>query len=146
MSKNATTKPPVWFWIVSVLALLWNLMGVMNYLGSTFMKEAMKAEMTPEQVNLMESTPSWVTAAFAIAVWFGAAGCIGLLLRKKWAKSALGMSLIGILVQTGYGFFMTNATEVYGQTEAFIIPLMVIVIGIFLIFFARLSERKLWIS
>ena len=145
MSKNATTKPPVWFWIVSVLALLWNLMGVMNYLGSTFMKEALKAEMTPEQVNLMESTPAWVTAAFAIAVWFGAAGCIGLLLRKKWAKSALGMSLIGILVQTGYGFFMTNATEVYGQTEAFIIPLMVIFIGILLIFFARLSERKLWI-
>ncbi len=145
MSKNVTTKPPVWFWIVSVLALLWNLMGVMNYLGSTFMKEAIKAEMTPEQVNLMESTPAWVTAAFAIAVWFGAAGCIGLLLRKKWAKSALGLSLIGILVQTGYGFFMTNATEVYSQTEAIIIPLMVIVIAIFLIFFARLSERKLWI-
>lgn len=145
MSKNPTTKPPVWFWIVSVLALLWNLMGVMNYLGSTFMKEAIKAEMTPEQVNLMESTPAWVTAAFAIAVWFGAAGCIGLLLRKKWAKSALGMSLIGVLVQTGYGFFMTNATEVYSQTEAVIIPLMVIVIAIFLIFFARLSERKLWI-
>ncbi len=145
MSKNPTTKPPVWFWIVSVLALLWNLMGVMNYLGSAFMKEAIKAEMTPEQVNLMESTPAWVTAAFAIAVWFGAAGCIGLLLRKKWAKSALGMSLIGVLVQTGYGFFMTNATEVYSQTEAIIIPLMVIVIAIFLIFFARLSERKLWI-
>lgn len=145
MSKNPTTKPPVWFWIVSVLALLWNLMGVMNYLGSAFMKEAIKAEMTPEQVNLMESTPAWVTAAFAIAVWFGAAGCIGLLLRKKWAKSALGMSLIGVLVQTGYGFFMTNATEVYSQTEAVIIPLMVIVIAIFLIFFARLSERKLWI-
>jgi hypothetical protein len=145
MSKNPTTKPPVWFWIVSVLALLWNLMGVMNYLGSTFMKEAIKAEMTPEQVNLMESTPAWVTAAFAIAVWFGAAGCIGLLLRKKWAKSALGMSLIGVLVQTGYGFFMTNATEVYSQTEAVIIPMMVIVIAIFLIFFARLSERKLWI-
>ena len=145
MSKNPTTKPPVWFWIVSVLALLWNLMGVMNYLGSAFMKEAIKAEMTPEQVNLMESTPAWVTAAFAIAVWFGAAGCIGLLLRKKWAKSALGMSLIGVLVQTGYGFFMTNATEVYSQTEAIIIPLMVISIAILLIFFARLSERKLWI-
>lgn len=145
MSKNPTTKPPVWFWIVSVLALLWNLMGVMNYLGSAFMKEAIKAEMTPDQVTLMESTPAWVTAAFAIAVWFGAAGCIGLLLRKKWAKSALGLSLIGVLVQTGYGFFMTNATEVYSQTEAIIIPLMVIGIGILLIFFARLSERKLWI-
>ncbi|MGB5646573.1 MAG: hypothetical protein WBM55_05590 [Muriicola sp.] len=146
MSKHPTSKPPVWFWIVSVLALLWNLMGVMNYLGRAFMKEAIMAEMTAEQVSLMESTPAWVTAAFAIAVWFGAAGCIGLLLRKKWAKSALGMSLIGVLVQTGYGFFMTNASEVYGQTEAVIIPAMVIIIGLFLVFFARLAERRTWIS
>ncbi len=146
MSKHPTSKPPVWFWIVSVLALLWNLMGVMNYLGTAFMKEAIMAEMTAEQVSLMESTPAWVTAAFAIAVWFGAAGCIGLLLRKKWAKSALGMSLIGVLVQTGYGFFMTNASEVYGQTEAVIIPAMVIIIGVFLVFFARLAERRTWIS
>ncbi len=146
MNKSSITKPPVWFWIVSVLALLWNLIGVVNYLGNAFMKEAIKAEMTPEQVQLMENTPAWVTAAFAIAVWFGAAGCIGLLLRKKWAKSALGLSLIGVLVQTGYGFFMTNASEVYGQAQAVIIPLMVIVIAIFLIFFARLAERKLWIA
>jgi hypothetical protein len=146
MSKHSTTKPPVWFWVVSVLALLWNLMGVMNYLGTAFMKEAIKAEMTPEQVTLMENTPAWVTAAFAIAVWFGAAGCIGLLLRKRWAKSALGLSLLGVLVQTGYGFFMTNATEVYGQTEAVIIPLMVIIIAVFLVFFARMSEKKLWIG
>ncbi|MGB5378557.1 hypothetical protein [Muriicola sp.] len=146
MSKHPTSKPPVWFWIVSVLALLWNLMGVMNYLGTAFMKEAIMAEMTAEQVSLMENTPAWVTAAFAIAVWFGAAGCIGLLLRKKWAKSALGMSLIGVLVQTGYGFFMTNASEVYGQTEAVIIPAMVIIIGVFLVFFARLAERRTWIS
>ncbi len=145
MSKNPTTKPPAWFWVVSVLALLWNLLGVMNYLGNAFMKEAIKAEMTPEQVALMESTPAWVTAAFAIAVWFGAAGCVGLLLRKKWAKSTLGMSLIGVLVQTGYGFFMTNAAEVYGQTQAFIVPLMVIAIAVLLIFLARMAERKLWI-
>lgn len=146
MNKHSTTKPPVWYWVVSVLALLWNLMGVMNYLGTALMKEAIKAEMTAAQVELMESTPAWVTAAFAIAVWFGAAGCIGLLLRKKWAKSALGLSLLGVVVQTGYGFFMTNATEVYGKTEAIIIPSMVIIIAILLVFFARLSERKTWIA
>ncbi len=146
MTKNQATKPPVWFWVVSVLALLWNLMGVMNYLASAFMKEAIKAEMTPEQVSLLENTPAWVTAAFALAVWGGAIGCIGLLLRKKWAKSALVISLIGILGQMGYSFFMTNASEVYGQTEGVIIPLMVIVIGIILLFFARYADRKTWLS
>ena len=145
MTKNKTSKTPVWFWIIGVLALLWNLMGVMNYLGRAFMKEALKTEMTPAQIELMENTPAWVTAAFAIAVWGGAIGCIGLLLRKKWAKSAFGISLLGVLVQTGYGFFMTNATEVYGQTEAVIIPVMVITIAIILVFFARLAERRTWI-
>lgn len=145
MSVNPIAKPPKWFWAISAVALLWNLMGVMDYLGNTFMKEAIKAEMTEAQVVLMENTPSWVIAAFAIAVWFGALGCIGLLLRKKWAKSALGLSLIGILVQMGYGFFMTNSTEVYGQTQAIILPIMIISIGIFLLFFARLSEKKTWI-
>lgn len=146
MTKNQATKPPVWFWVVSVLALLWNLMGVMNYLAQAFMKEAIKAEMTPEQVTLLENTPAWVTAAFAIAVWGGAIGCIALLLRKKWAISTLVISLIGILGQMGYSFFMTNASEVYGQTEGVIIPLMVIIIGIILVFFARYANRKTWLS
>jgi len=146
MTNSQTVKPPVWFWVVSVLALLWNLMGVMNYLGQAFMKEELAAQMPADQVALMESTPAWVTAAFALAVWGGAIGCIGLLLRKKWAKAALSISLLGILVQMGYAFFMTNAAEVYGQTQGVIIPLLVITIGVVLLLFARLSDKKMWLS
>ena len=29
-------KTPWWFWVVAILALLWNLMGVMAYLGGAF--------------------------------------------------------------------------------------------------------------
>ena len=58
----------------------------------------------------------------------------------------MGLSLLGVLVQMGYSFFMTNASEVYGQTEAVIIPVLVIIIAILLVFFARLSERKTWIA
>ena len=146
MTNSQTVKPPVWFWVVSVFALLWNLMGVMNYLGQAFMKEELQAQMPADQVVLMENTPAWVTAAFAIAVWGGALGCIALLLRKKWAKAALSISLVGILAQMGYSFFMTNAAEVYGQTQGIIIPLLVITIGVFLLLFARLSDKKMWLS
>ncbi len=146
MTNSQTVKPPVWFWVVSVIALLWNLMGVMNYLGQAFMKEELQAQMPSDQVALMENTPAWVTAAFAIAVWGGAIGCIGLLLRKKWGKAALAISLLGILVQMGYAFFMTNAAEVYGQTQGIIIPLLVITIGVFLLLFARFSDKKMWLS
>ena len=142
MSEKSNKKPPVWFWIVSIVALLWNLMGVMAYLGQAYMK----AGYTPDQLALMESTPAWVTAAFALAVWGGLLGCIVLLLRRKLAKPVLMLSLIGILVQMAHSFFMTNAAEIYGPVQGVVTPVIVIIIGIVLVQFARIAEKRNWIS
>lgn len=146
MDQKTTTKPPTWFWIASILALLWNLMGVMSYLGQAYMTDEMKAEYTADQLALMESTPAWVTAAFAIAVWGGLLGCIALLIRKRWAKPLFVLSLIGILAQMLYSFFMTNSVEVFGQVQGLIMPLVVIIIGALLVQFAKIAEKRNWIS
>ena len=146
MSEKSNTKPPVWFWIVSILALLWNLMGVMSYLEQAYMTDEIKAQYTAEQLTLMQGVPAWVTAAFAIAVWGGLLGCIALLFRKRWAKPLLMLSLIAILIQMAYSFFMTNAAEIYGLIPGIIIPLLVIIIGIALVQFARIAEKRNWIS
>ncbi len=146
MTSNLTTKPPVWFWVVSVVALLWNLMGAMAYLSQAFITDEDKAMLPADKLELMENTPAWATAAFAIAVWAGVLGCIGLLVRKKWARPVLLVSLLGILVQMGYSFFMTNVAEVYGAVEGVVMPLLLIGIGIGLILFAKSSQNKGWIS
>jgi hypothetical protein len=146
MSEKSNTNPPVWFWIVSILALLWNLMGVMSYLEQAYMTDEIKAQYTADQLALMEGIPAWITAAFAIAVWGGLLGCIALLFRKKWAKPLLMLSLIAILIQMAYSFFMTNAAEIYGPIPGVIIPLLVIIIGIALVQFARIAEKRNWIS
>lgn len=145
MTTDLKTKPPVWFWIFGVLALLWNLIGVGAYLNDAFMSVEDLGEMTQDYRLLYESRPAWVTAAYAIAVWGGAVGCIALLLRKKWAQTLLLISLIGILAQNAYQFFMSNTFEVLGSA-AMLLPIMVIVIGILLVWFARWSERKGYIS
>ncbi len=146
MTSNLTTKPPVWFWVVSVVALLWNLMGAMAYLSQAFITDEDKAMLPADKLELMENTPAWATAAFAIAVWAGVLGCIGLLVRKKWARPVLLLSLFGILVQMAYPFFMTNAAEVYGAVEGVVMPLLLIGIGIGLVLFAKSSQNKGWIS
>ncbi len=146
MTKNVTTKPPAWFWVVSVVALLWNLVGAMAYLAQAFITDEGKAMLPADKLELLENTPAWATAAFAIAVWAGVLGCIGLLVRKKWARPVLLLSLIGILVQMAYSFFMTNATEVYGTVEGVVMPLLLIGIGIGLVLFAKSSQNKGWIS
>jgi len=140
------TKPATWYWVVSVLALLWNLMGVLAYLGQAFITEEMKAEYSPEQLTLIESRPAWVTAAFAIAVWGGLLGCIALLIRKRWARPLLLISLLGVIAQTSYNLFATNATEVFGQVQGLVMPLIVVIIAIILVFVAKIAERKHWVS
>lgn len=145
MSKEDNVRPPLWFWIASSVGLFWNGLGVLAYLGQAFMTSEMKAALPEDQLALIENTPAWVTAAFAIAVWGGLLGCIALLLRKRWATTVLLISLIAILVQMAYSFLMSDALEVYGLIQGFIMPVLVILIGILLFLFARLSERRLWL-
>lgn len=80
---NTSVKPPVWFWVVSVIALLWNLLGVMNYLNQAFNQVALMEAMDQAQREVFEGIPAWATAAFAIAVFSGTLASIGLLVRKN---------------------------------------------------------------
>ena len=144
MTKDQEINPPKWFWIVSVLALLWNIMGVMAYLKDAFMSVEDLEKLTQAERLLYESQPAWATAAFAIAVWGGTLGCIALLLRKKWARPVFLISLIGIVVQLVYAFFLSNSFEVYGP-GAVAMPIIVALIGILLVFFSGKAQNKGWI-
>ncbi len=144
MSTVTGVKPPVSFWILSVLALIWNLFGVMAYLSSVYMTDEMKAAMTADQLNLAESTPVWATAAFAIATWGGLLGCIALVFRKKWASLVFFLSFIAIVIQLGHAFLMTNVTEVYGLLQGLVLPLFVLLIGLSLLLYSRYAERRNW--
>lgn len=146
MTTESTNKPPIWYWIVSVIALLWNGAGVNFYLQQAYDTESHRAMYnTPELLEMVNNTPSWVIAAFAIAVFGGALGCIALLLRKKWAKPILILSLIGIIVQMIYNVFMSGAMEVYGP-GAIAMPIMTLLIGIFLVWFSKKGIAKGWLS
>ncbi len=145
MTAKSMEKPPVWFWIVSIVALLWNLMGVLAYLQQAFMTEEALAALSEPERLLLETRPAWATAAFALAVWGGLLGCVALLLRKKWARPVLVISLIGILVQMIHSFFISNNLEVYGPGEISM-PILILLIGLGLVIFARISARKLWIG
>ena len=142
MTEKSTAKPPVWFWIVSVIALLWNGSGVYMYLIQAYDTESFRAMYPdPEMLEMANNTPAWVTAAYAIAVFAGLLACIGLLLRKKWAKPLFLVSLLGAIVSNAHHLFMSKAIELYG-TEAVIMPIVVIVIGIFLVWFAKKGIAK----
>lgn len=145
MTTETKVNPPKWFWVASVLALLWNLMGVFAYLAQAFISiEALEAMSQPERA-LYESQPSWVTAAFAIAVWAGLLGCILLLIRKKLAKMVFIISLLGVMAQATYNFFLSNTFEVFGAS-AMAMPIMIVVVSILLVLFSNKAISKNWLS
>ncbi|PKA96443.1 hypothetical protein B0O79_0078 [Flavobacteriaceae bacterium MAR_2009_75] len=138
-------KPPTWFWIISVIALLWNIMGVMAYLADAYMSVETLAELSQEQRMLYESRPAWATGAFALAVWGGLIGSIGLLLRKKWAYILFIISLIAVLAQNVYQFFLSNTFDVLG-TAAMAFPILIIIISILLILFSNWAKKNEFIG
>ncbi len=143
--KTATKiKPPLWFWILSTVALLWNSMGVAAYLADAYMSIEDLEQMSQAERLLYESQPAWVTGAYAIAVWGGALGCLLLLLRKKWARPVLYLSFLGIIAQLSYSIFISNAFEVYGP-GGIVMPIMVLLIGIGLLLFTNMAISKSWL-
>ncbi|WP_421807778.1 hypothetical protein [Flagellimonas sp.] len=142
---NTSVKPPVWFWVVSVIALLWNLLGVMNYLNQAFNQVALLEAMDQAQREAFEGIPAWATAAFAIAVFSGTLASIGLLLRKKWARPLFIVSLVAAVAQFIHWLFISNAVEAFGPST-YGMPVVVVLIGIYLIFFAKKGIEKGWLK
>ena len=141
-----SNKPNTVFWVIVVVVLIWNLMGVSAYLMQAYMTDEARELLTPEQLELMDNSPSWVTAAFAIGVFAGLLGCITLLMRKNWAKSFFMISILGVLAQNTYGFFMSDAAEVYGMVQGVVMPIFVIIICFFLFYYAKGASAKGWLN
>ncbi|MBK6845971.1 MAG: hypothetical protein IPG88_27520 [Gemmatimonadetes bacterium] len=90
---------PKWFMPVAIVALLWNLMGCAAYLMDVMLTPESVAAMSPDQRALYAARPIWAVALYAIAVWGGALGCVGLVMKKRWAKGPLLASLLGLIGQ-----------------------------------------------
>lgn len=147
MNTTATTnKPPTWYWVVSGLAVLWMLIGVMAWVMDFLTDEAALAQMSEAQRQLYAARPQWLFVVYGVAIFSGLAGAIGLLLRKSWAMTLFGLSLAAIIVQFGYTFLVMNAVQVLGAAAAIPFPLVIFLIGVALLWFARLSRKAGWIA
>lgn len=138
-------KPPTWFWVVSVIALLWNLIGVFNYLNQAFNQVAIAETLDQAQREVFEAIPAWATAAFAIAVFSGTIGCIGLLMKKKWAKPLFIISFVTAAAQFIHWLFISGAVEAFGPST-YAMPIIVLLIGLYLISFSKKGIEKGWLS
>ena len=126
------------FWIIIVVTLIFNIMGVINYFVQ--MNAASLASFPEKYRPIIEGRPAWATAAFAIAVFGGSLGSLLLLLRKSAAIYVLIASLLGVIVTMMHIFGVAG----FSSFEIWIGVLMQLVVTAFLIWYSKLAESKGW--
>lgn len=141
---STSTKPPVWYWIVAVVALLWNALGIMAYLMRVYLTDEAMAKLPQEQQVYIQNQPSWYLGVFALAVFGGTLGSLLLLLRKALAYWVFIVSFVCVVVQWGYDLTVENspAFESSGMAMAIMIP----VFSVALVFISRTAKAKGWIG
>lgn len=142
--ESSGTLPKSFYWSAGV-ALVWNLLGVGAYLSQVTMSPDALNALPEAERALYANVPAWATAAFAIAVFGGAVGCLLLLLKKALATPVLIVSLLGVIVQMYHAFFVANSIEVYGP-GGMIMPTIVVIIAIFLVWYSMRAKKRGWIS
>lgn len=144
METTAPPSPPRWYWIASILGLLWMLIGLMALVMDLTTDEAGLAQMSEAQRALYLARPAWIIGAYVIAIGSGLAGTIALVLRRAWAVPLLALSLVTALIQFGYVLFGMGGLETLGAASL-PLPVTVIVLGALLLWMAMKARRAGWL-
>lgn len=136
---------PKWFTPLAVISLLWNLMGVAAYVSDMTMSAEAIAALEPGMRSLYESRTWWSTSATAIAVWGGTAGCVGLLMRKAWARPMFIGSLLGLIVQD-LGMLTTPGFRDIAGPSVLAIQGMVMCFAVGLMFLSHVATTRGWLG
>ena len=143
MTDSPNNKPHISFWLIGTLALIWNLLGAINFIVQ--MNPDMVAAMSEEHKVLINGRPLWGTIAFAIAVFGGALGCILLLLRKALALIVFVVSLLGVMIQLAPSFKLAGEINMT-PSSIFMMMVMPLIISAFLAWYTLQTQSKGWIK
>ena len=144
MSDNSN-KPNVLFWIVGIIGLAWNAMGVNAYIEQAYQTEGYLERTSPEMLELATNAPSWVTAVFAIAVFASALACILLLLRKKLAKLLFFLGLLAVVIQTINSAFTEGVFDIMNTFDLSMF-IAIPIVSVFLYMYSKKASEKGWLS
>lgn len=138
-------KAPLWYYPIIVLALLWNLFGVLMFFWHLFLSPEDMAALPEDQRMYMEHMPQSDYIAYGAATIAGLIGSFALLLRRAWAQVVLALSLLAILVNFYDTYSLASQLGIW-SSEWMFMPALVIGIGTLLLILAITGRRKNWLS
>jgi hypothetical protein len=138
-----TGRPAVpWhFWLVTLIALLWNGFGGYDYTMSHLQGETYYRQMgmSDAVIAFMATYPTWMHAVWAVGVWGSVLGSILLLSRSRWALHAFTLSVLGAIGNLLYTAMTPGAAEAMGGLT---MPLVIIAACLFFIWYSWTMTKR----
>ena len=141
---TARQKPPLSFWVVSILGLIWNAFGGFDYWMTRTRNVDYLAQAGDPQVVLawIDSFPLWAQICWGLGVWGSIAGSVLLLLRSRHAVNAFLVSLVGALGSFSYQLLMSDVPASLDTTGGKVMPIVILAIVAFLWQFSKREVAK----
>jgi hypothetical protein len=120
MMTELTIRTPWHLWLVGVVAVLFNAIGVFDFVMSMTQgaKYMASAGMTPAQIAHAQDMPIWMTLDWAVGAWGALIGSALILLRNKLAWPVLAVSLAAFLLSLAYTYVLTDGGQIMGPRMA----------------------------
>ena len=107
-------KTPIWFWIVAVIAVVWNFGGAFDYVMTQYRVDWYLAQLTEAQSAYFFGFPPWYDAIWASAVFAAFGASLALLIRSRFAKPLFLASIVLFVASAIYVYGFTPAIEMMG--------------------------------
>jgi hypothetical protein len=145
MSDITDSKPSIWFWMMSIVLLVWALGGSSIYIAyfvetpEEFAATAESAANAQAYGNYISNIPVWAIAVGVIAAAARLLGAIGLLARRAWALPLYVISLIFFLAALYRAFVLANVASVMSPSHIGV-EITFVALSVFAIWFARKNK------
>ena len=142
MSTIISDRPiPRWFTAAAIAAVIWEIIGCAMYLMQVSVDPA---TLPVDQRALWDAAPTWMTAAYAVAVWIGLAGAIMLVMRRRLAEKLLRLSLVAVIVQFS-ALLLVPELRNLTTSDALFLPVIILAACTVIYQFARTARRSGWL-
>jgi hypothetical protein len=147
MATRAQAQTPVHLWIVGILSLLWGCFGGYDYTmtrmrNTDYIATSMPGVDPRVALAWVDSMPLYAQIGWGLGVWMGLLGAVLLLLRKRWAVWAFGLSFVGAILGLGYQIALAPPLPGADSPMYKLMPYVIILVALGLFLYARAMEKK----
>ncbi|MDB4222899.1 hypothetical protein N9850_03940 [Granulosicoccus sp.] len=141
--SNSLVKTPWHLWLIGVIAVLFNFIGVFDFVMSMAQGAEYQASagMTPDQIAHYQVMPGWMMLVWAVGVFGAFLASIFVLLRKKLALPVFILSLAAFLLSVFYNYVLTDGRSVLGQ-DMMIASAVIAALLVFFSWYASLMIKR----